>query len=877
MEKISILLTVVLICISLIITPTTGEGTFSEHYTITFTAHTDNTSEIVFAQINVQGNSSDFDETYLCGPYLIYGEQDNEHEIPFYPPEEDVYTITVEIFDSKWSLKSTDTTYRHFTETISRPYSKISFHNASFELRDANHDSFLDGIESWWEVISDSEREELVDVMFLLFDHKDELLEYGRVYQHLVNETNPSWGDHGISRLSPGDYTLKMLLVNETHQIKDEHTNAFTLGRTANFTGEIHHQEIYENNDPSLDIESIRFFAAVDCINEGDYSIYSHIVSEGVLIKTVYEEIYLEQGSNNISFDLEGVIPYREKISSYITIEHIGLYDGSRLIDKMDSPYETQEYHYTDFARPDVYFTGNFRSDPTDPDERGYYEYLTFEMEMTSRITSSSMRITTGVYGEDEVRIATLSEYQPINQGTNWLPLRLDGTLISDLEYQGGFVIVGMSVEDGTGVYDRWKEPYTTRSYHYSDFAIPETRLMSITDQGLDTDGSGYFNHLRITAEVNMNEGGPYTIESTLRSRFGRTIDTVRLEKDLDERIQTVNVDFDGHKIYRFGGTDTSYRVDLEITPSDEQIPVIREENIRTDNYDHTQFERPVVQISGVVSDVAKDTDGDGYYNELAFTLELEVRESGSYVIHSTLLDSQGYREVTSNTKETTLASGTQQTVITFPGQDIFRSRLDGYVLGYMTVFKDGELVNEINLAHTTSVGYSWKEFQPLPAYVADCTAYMAPPTTEGEYGVLRVEVTVNVTEDRSETYQIQALVYTVDGYYIREESVSQALQKGSNNISVDIPGNIFNMKQRDGPYVVRRVRVIQGENIIDELNDVYTTEAYSYRDFMDIELKPEDEPEKSSSYGHLLPYILSIISISVAAVILVYYWKNVG
>jgi len=844
-------------------------------YKISFSATTNRTSETVFAEINIRGNNTNFNESYFYGPYSIYENENNTHQIPFYSPEEDNYTITKKIYNQAWELKSQNVTYKQMNKITSTPYSEVYLKDIDFQRADISGDNILDNVEVSWNISADSE--DRVNTSFLLYGDKGELIEYIEIGPYDVNESVEFFDQTSISDLPKGEYKLEILLVNETYQIKDSTRFSFELNHIVKFTGEYHHEEVY--NDSGDLIDKIRFHANVNSSFKDEYVLSGYITSEnGDVVKEFSEEIYLNKGENNISFEVPGEEIYKQKINGRLEIEFLGVFEDREELYSVFQPYRTSDYHYTDFTRPKVYFTGDFRSFPIDENERGLYENLSFEMEVEANSSLNNLTLSSDILDENGSKIKTLQGQTLVEPGTNWISLEMSGTTLSEMEYEGTFELSYPSIEHLRTTFDIWKDPFTTQSYDYQDFAIPETELLSIEDQGVDVDGSGLYDHLRVTAEVNIHEEDEYYIETSLESMFGSDIDSVQFEKELGRRKQVIEIDFEGSKIYEFGGSDTIFYIDLALSRDGE--PLIEEDRISTEEYHYEDFERPSVQVREVIQDEAKDTDGDGNFNELIFTIEFEVKEDGegTHHIHSTLLDSQGIEEITSSVQEVSLSKGEDEVELSFAGKEIFSSREDGFILGTVSVYREDEIVVQESLNYHTSEDYSWEEFEPSKAYIVDVEENVETPNEEGEHPSLTFNVTVEVTDEGQGEYSIHLSLYTTEGYYITEETVTKELSEGTEVVQVKVSGEVFTTKQRDGPYEIRSLIIEHEDTNIDELREAHTTETYEWRDFEEVEdVDPLEVDDDSVFKGESLIYLISAISMIAAVAILVYYRKKVS
>lgn len=253
---------------------------------------------------------------------------------------------------------------------------------------------------------------------------------------------------------------------------------------------------------------------------------------------------------------------------------------------------------------------------------------------------------------------------------------------------------------------------YTTNSYKYADFeavtwAIRFTGTHS--DQGVDTNGNGLYDYLRVTSEVQVNLAGGYMVSAYLTKTPDMTQESPPYwnatpgpypgpnylytsyygQVDLSEGRQTINFDFTGGDI-RASEVDGPYDVYLSVyyigdmyyyynnsggyggyrNYTDPTGGIIIGPGVpltpgpsgpggafdnygdyacyKTQEYKHDQFDEAPADIvfTGEFSDRGEDWNGNGLYDELIVDAGVEVFRGGYFEVRATLYNTDGSQAI---------------------------------------------------------------------------------------------------------------------------------------------------------------------------------------------------------------------------------------
>jgi hypothetical protein len=295
---------------------------------------------------------------------------------------------------------------------------------------------------------------------------------------------------------------------------------------------------------------------------------------------------------------------------------------------------------------------------------------------------------------------------------------------------------------------------YTTNSYKYTEFeevtwAIKFTGTNS--DQGLDTNGNGLYDYLRVTSEVQVNQAGGYMVSAMLTKTADPGQDpggiwretpptypgpnwlytSYYTQVDLSEGLQTINFDFTGGDIrasevdgpydvflsvyyigdmYRYNGSGGQggylyptdpYRGGVIIGPGTPLLPGSSGSEGAWDNYGdygcyttqgykHDQFDEAPADIifTGEFSDRGEDWNGNGLYDELVVDAGVEVFRSGYFEVRGTLSSNDGSQEISYAYDTPYLDVGEQTLTVRFPGYSIAESGQDGPYKAHINVVR---------------------------------------------------------------------------------------------------------------------------------------------------------------------------------------------
>jgi hypothetical protein len=223
-------------------------------------------------------------------------------------------------------------------------------------------------------------------------------------------------------------------------------------------------------------------------------------------------------------------------------------------------------------------------------------------------------------------------------------------------------------------------------------------------------------------------------------------------------------------------------------------------------------------KILGISSERGVDTDDDGLYDRLAITVEINVTETGNYLI-SGILGSGGNYIVSDTTGETRamvtsvyyfpfhLERGIRTMELNFSGEGIYEKKQSGvYAVDVMLC----GICNENMCSDSKSFNlsrYDYTEFQKLPAEITDTWEYLEDLDEDGLADYLAIEVQLDVWKSGNYTVygSLDYLDERVGEYYIsitgnRTESY---LTRGKHKVRLRFDGTHIYKSKINGSFIL--------------------------------------------------------------------------
>lgn len=311
-------------------------------------------------------------------------------------------------------------------------------------------------------------------------------------------------------------------------------------------------------------------------------------------------QTHLEAGIQNITVSFNGIAIHGSRINVTKLID-IYFYDSAWNLLGIYSELDlTMTYEYTLFD-VGATFTGAVRDSGIDTDSDGLYDYLDLGVEVYVEDA--------GLYAVQVNGLANASDHYVsvycyadiyLPQGAYYVNFSIYGPRIYASHVIGISTVKGLRL-DLIEQYAVYKIEYRdslplSSTYDYTDFEFHAQLTGKITDEGVDTDGNGLFNYLRVGVEINVTEAGYYGIVIV------ELVDNETNDLEIANRAEnyfglgnhTIYLDYYGPMFayYHFSPLNLSYVHLYEVDPNVDLGEI--ESAMLSRTYDYTLFDAPL-------------------------------------------------------------------------------------------------------------------------------------------------------------------------------------------------------------------------------------------------------------------------------------------
>ncbi len=463
--------------------------------------------------------------------------------------------------------------------------------------------------------------------------------------------------------------------------------------------------------------DNLRLSAGVQVTDTATYNLVAWLEnSVGTGIAWASTQMTLSPGIHTVNLYFDGLTIRASGIDGPYSVARVELRaaDDELLFDADDNAHTTAAYSHTNFDSPDAAFTGSFNDMGIDTNSDSLYDFLRVNMGLDVA-EAGSYTIIGELENSDSIAVARTTA--SLSTGRQTVQLDFDGQLIFQHRQDGPYHLKALRVEDSSGNrVDFRYDAYTTGAYAYSQFQHGGTTIntTSYSDQGLDMNGDGNYDYLRIEFQVQAIQEGNHRVLAVLKDSQGRMIANVVQNLDLLAGPNTISLDFPGSAINR-QGINGPYQV-ASVALLDENGAIVDYQQLAhiTQAYSYTDFSPQLVSLAGNYQDYGRDTDNNGLYNYLDIDISVIPGDSGVIVAQGRLVDSTG-QTIEWAESNTEMTAGTVQTItLSFTGNLIFANRKNGpFEIRNLIVYHTGDPGQSVSVAkaHSTAA-YSYLDFE---------------------------------------------------------------------------------------------------------------------------------------------------------------------
>ena len=475
----------------------------------------------------------------------------------------------------------------------------------------------------------------------------------------------------------------------------------------------------------------------------------------------------------------------------------------------------------------DIKVGDSFSDYGKDVDGNGLYDYLTVEFPL--EVNKSGNYTVTGLLYKNSTCISVAKNSSYLYNSTHKLSLDFEGLHFYASRINGsyclGYWILG---ENNLSILNT-SSGYNTSFYNYTEFESPKAYLNNYNDSGVDTDGDGLYDYLRVDVEINTSKEQNLIVEGYIEK--DGTLVYNSTQADLNPGMTTVFLYFDGKRI-KESGLNGSYNLTINIYTL--QGIKIDFNEFSTRNYNFTDFQKPNISLTNEYDDMLNDIDSNGLYDYLGIYVGVDVKEPGNYTVDAYL---SGNRTFLYAYNHTYLDTGSHNLLLNFDGLKIRQSHVNqSYNLTSLRLFDDnGAIFGIRDRPYVTSM-YNYTEFQlPDLRLLREYSDKGVDVNNNGLYDYLLVDVRLDVNKGG---------YYTVVGYLNCNNSFVYAenttlLEEGEHFIKLNFDGKSIYEIGANASYHVERVGIIQKGKYMDYMNRTYNTSIYNYTDFEKVNKPP--------------------------------------
>ena len=357
--------------------------------------------------------------------------------------------------------------------------------------------------------------------------------------------------------------------------------------------------------------------------------------------------------------------------------------------------------------------------------------------------------------------------------------------------------------------------------------------LMGVyTDVGVDTDGDGLYDQLRLSVGVDVSQEEIYNVVAWLEGGSGNQIGWGGMQATLSAGVHTLNLLFDG-LLLRESGLDGPYNismVELRLGPRELLLAAPQDAHTTT-AYNLADFDPPDVAFTGTFSDQGIDSGSDGLYDQLRIDIGVDVQESGIYTITGELSGTHSIAVVQASAN---LTIGVQTLNLKFDGASIYQNRQDGpYQLRALRVEDASGNQEDFILDAYTTDSYTFGEFQHSGT-TFNSSGYDdegVDSDGNGKFDSLRFSLEMDV--DKQDTYLLLANLTDGGGKTVHSLARNVDLTAGRHTINLDFFGRAISGHGVDGPYTITGLALFASDGtLVDQHPLPHTTQAYSWTEF---------------------------------------------
>lgn len=435
----------------------------------------------------------------------------------------------------------------------------------------------------------------------------------------------------------------------------------------------------------------------------------------GTKIAWAGREISLAAGTHDIDLLFDGRILRASELDGPYTIAKVKLLlsEHNALLDAAENVLITSAYAHTSFDSGAVVLDDSYVESVQDSDSDGLFDLLRIDVAATVEI-AGTYEFIGELEGTGPITVNSSEMY--LSKGSHSILLEFSGQEIFQSRQDGPYHLKALRIKDANGdrvhsIYDA----YTTTSYSFGQFEHSGSTINaeSFADSGIDTNGDGDYDYLRIQFETNIEQDGKYRLLMDLKDDQDNLITSIFKDLDLINGLNSVALDFNSNPIFQHA-VNGPYEVTSAVLMDHEGAILDQISPAHTTQaYNYTDFSQPLVSLPGTYQEHGNDTDTDGLYDSLDITIAVVPGDDGVIIAQGELRDKNGLLIGTADTFVEMIADSPQTVTLSFDGDAIYGHKANGpYSLSNLYIYHTGDAAQGVLLSQAyTTIAYNYKQF----------------------------------------------------------------------------------------------------------------------------------------------------------------------
>lgn len=252
---------------------------------------------------------------------------------------------------------------------------------------------------------------------------------------------------------------------------------------------------------------------------------------------------------------------------------------------------------------------------------------------------------------------------------------------------------------------------------------VPSSGVLTggVRGRGIDLNGNGALDRIAIDADLQAAVAGTYRLTVQISAAGKKLVGSGDVA--LTPGARTASATFDTQELVQRGLGQGPYSVDVvELNYLDNGRVLFADRKFDQGQIDfrNSVFERAALRLTGVSTNAGVDSNGNGLFDELRLSLQIDVQSAGNYAFSGRLADQLG-SAITLYASSANLAAGLVNVEFRFSGRDIGARGLSGpYILDNLLVTDGANRSLSVAGAAAQTAAYSYTQFEGAARNPAD-------------------------------------------------------------------------------------------------------------------------------------------------------------